>query len=131
MPEGELKVRSATGAARTARLSKERIAPYSVLREFLKRPGGSKGGRDGSLRQGGWNEVVVDFRRHDCGPKFFGLAAAKRSLHVEIKEGVKEDESEKRHESAKRSLAAAGTCACGSVATHTQSLVWSSSLLSS
>ena len=41
---------------------------------------------------------MVDFRCHDSGPKVFGLALAKRWLHVQIKKGMKEDQRQKRHE---------------------------------
>src|ERR1035437_1773133 len=57
-----------------------------------------QGGGGGSRGQGGWDEVLVDFRGHHSCPKVFGLALAKGWLHVEIKKGMKEDEREKRHE---------------------------------
>jgi hypothetical protein len=53
---------------------------------------------DGSRGQGGWDEASVDFRCHDCCPEFLGLSLSKGWLHVEIKKGMKEDESEKGHE---------------------------------
>ena len=54
--------------------------------------------RRGSGREGGGAEVNVDFGGHCACPKRFGLARPKRGFHVEIKEGVKEDVRQKRHE---------------------------------
>ena len=60
--------------------------------------GAGKRGRHRSRRRGGWNPILVDFRSHHSRPKFFGLASAKRWFEVQIKEGVVDDEREKRQE---------------------------------